>query len=154
MEDIPLFGRIVASLKALGILWFVSGIAFGAHFRDVSASFLFFFWSMPYFAAGWVLAGIPVIAIGSRVLKIPVFVLGILGAAVGFFVILFFPLLDWTIHLMRPVAGVRYGLDLRWSYLIGWPGFCASLGAGGMIIYRWLFSRAGAAGWGAIPPPD
>jgi hypothetical protein len=109
MEDIPLFGRIVASLKALGILWFVSGIAFGAHFRDVSASFLFFFWSMPYFAAGWVLAGIPVIAIGSRVLKIPVFVLGILGAAVGFFVILFFPLLDWTIHLLRPVAGVRYG---------------------------------------------
>ena len=67
---------------------------------------------------------------------------------------LIFPLLDWTIHLLRPVAGVRYGLDLRWSYLIGWPGFCASLGAGGMIIYRWLFSRAGAAGWGAIPPPE
>jgi hypothetical protein len=146
MENIPIFNRIATSLEALGIVWFVSGIAFGAHFRDVSASLLFFFWSVPFFAAGWILAGIPIIAMGSRILKIPVFVLGILGAAVGFFVILFFPLLDWTIHLLRPVAGVRYGLDLRWSYLIGWPAFCAALGAGGMIIYRWLFSRMGAVG--------
>jgi hypothetical protein len=106
MEDIPLFGRIVASLKALGILWFVSGIAFGAHFRDVSASFLFFFWSMPYFAAGWVLAGIPVIAIGSRVLKICAWDFGSCSRILRD---LIFPLLDWTIHLLRPVAGVRYG---------------------------------------------
>ncbi len=154
MGDIPLFGRIVASLKALGILWCISGIAVGAYFKDLSASFLVFIWSMPYFAAGWILAGIPVIAIGSRVLKIPFFVLGILGATVGFFVILFFPLLELTIHLLHPVAGVSYGLDLHWSYLAGWPGFCASLGAGGMILYRWLFSRAEAAGWGAISRPE
>jgi hypothetical protein len=154
MGDIPLFGRIVASLKALGIVWFISGIAVGAYFRDLSAIFLVFVWSVPFFAAGWILAGIPVVAIGSRVLKVPFFVLGILGAAVGFFMILFAPLLDWTMHLLHPVAGVRYGFALHWSYLIGWPGFCASLGAGGMIMYRWLFSRAEATGWGAIPRPE
>ena len=154
MQDIPLFGRVVASLKALGILWLISGIAISAYYRDLSALFLVFVWSVPLFAAGWVLAGLPLIAIGNRVLKIPVIVLGILGAAAGCFVISLFPLWDWAMHLLHPVAGVRYGLDLRWSYLIGWPAYCAFLGAGGMIMYRWLFSRAEAAGWGAIPPPE
>jgi hypothetical protein len=149
----PLFGRIVVSLKALGISWFISGIAAGAYYKNPEVSFLVFVWSAPYFAAGWILAGIPAIVIDRRVLKIPFFVLGILGATVGSFVILFSPLLDWTIHLLHPIAGVRYSLAFNWSYLIGWPGFCASLGAGGMIMYRWLFSRAEAARWRTISPP-
>jgi hypothetical protein len=31
-------------------------------------------------------------------------------------------------------------IHLPWAYLMGWPAFCAALGAGGTILYRWLFS--------------
>jgi len=128
--------RIEVSLRALGIVWFVSGIAFGVHFRDAFASCLFFFWSMPFFIVGWLVTGIPVVAMGNQIFRIPKIILAVSGAVLGIFVTLLPFELDWAISL-----GAKH-FRLGWSDFKGWPAFGAGIGAGGVILYVWLLSRA------------
>ena len=76
--------RIWSSLIALAICWFSGGIALGIAIHDLRGIFLFFIWSIPFFAVGWLLVGLPVILLGDRVLRVPVLVMGIAGAFAGF----------------------------------------------------------------------
>jgi len=127
--------RIARSIGALAICWFVSGVALGLRIWDIRATFLFFFWSLPLFAVGWMLVGIPIIAMGSRILRIPKLLLGIAGAIAGASVILLPTVIGWAISL-----GTEHFV-LNWTYLKGWPAFGAAIGAGGLTLYSWLFSR-------------
>jgi hypothetical protein len=136
MADIRLARRIKLSLVALAISWLLSGLALSVHFRLGMDSFVFFFWSVPLFAMGWVLLGIPVIVMGTQILKLPRVVLGVSGAAVGIFIMLLPVEIEWMISL----GAKPFKLD--WSILKGWPGFGAAIGAGGMLFYHWLLSRA------------
>jgi hypothetical protein len=129
--------RIANSLEAIGICWVVSGIASGLRFRDPRVSVLFFLWSLPFFAVGWVLVGIPIIAMGNRILRIPKIFLGIAGAIAGAFVILF------PIFVVSVISrGTVDFAGWRWSSLKSWPAFGAGIGACAVILYRWLLSRA------------
>jgi hypothetical protein len=146
--------RIYISIEAIGICWFISGIASGVRFRDPEVSFLVFLWSLPIFAFGWVLVGIPIIAMGNRILRVPKILLGITGAIAGGLVMLF-PTFDVTVISRISFAG------LRWSSLNGWPTFGAGIGASGVIIYSWLLSReikrskrAKGVGQGGEAPPQ
>src|SRR5260370_1868269 len=141
MANATLTTRIGISLEALFATWFVCGVFTGLHFRDFGISLLFLFWSVPFFAVGWILAGIPIIALGNLILRIPTIILGIAGAMAGVFVILLFPVIEWVSYLINPVPGITHSIYLPWSDLMGWPAFCAALGAGGTILYRWLLSR-------------
>ena len=81
--DVPLHDRIIVSVAALAICWLVSGVGFGLYLRDPKGSVVFFIWSVPFFAAGWAVMGIPVIAMDNRILKVPKLLLGLAGAVVG-----------------------------------------------------------------------
>jgi hypothetical protein len=142
MATVTLTTRIRISLVALAATWFVCGVSTGLHFLDPAISLLFLFWSVPFFAVAWILTGVPLIAMGNLALKIPTVLLGIAGAMAGVFVILLLPMLEWVRYLIRPVPGFTHSIDLPWSYLKGWPAFCALLGAGGTVLYRCLLSRA------------
>jgi hypothetical protein len=132
----PLLIRIANSIEAIGICWFVSGIASGLRFRDPRVSFLFFLWSLPFLAVGWVLVGIPIIAMGNRILKIPKIFLGIVGAIAGAFIILF------PIFVVSVISrGTVDFAGWRWSSLKSWPAFGAAIGACAVSLYRWLLSR-------------
>ncbi len=61
--------------------------------------------------------GIPIIAMGNLILRIPTIILGIAGAMAGVFVILLLPVLDWVRYLINPVPGNTHSIDLPWSYL-------------------------------------
>src|ERR1700747_220368 len=115
MADIDLTTRVETSFFALAIAWFLSGIAFGLRFWDARACSLFFLWSMPFFAVGWVLLGIPVIAMGTRILEHSHIVLGVSGAIAGLCIMLL-PTV-WMIAL----GAIQFKLD--WSILKGLPGF-------------------------------
>jgi hypothetical protein len=132
----PLLIRIANSIEAIGICWFVSGIASGLRFRDPRISFLFFLWSLPFFAVAWVLVGIPIIAMGNRILRIPPILLGIAGAIAGAFVIIF----PFFVLAVISRGTVNFA-GWRWSSLKGWPAFGAGIGASGVILYSWLLSR-------------
>jgi hypothetical protein len=135
MVNVTLPTRIANCIAALGICWFVSGIASGLCYRDARVSFLMFLWSVPFFVAGFVLVGIPIVAIGNRILKIPKILLGLAGAVGGAFVILLPALVLWAGSL----GSEHFRLD--WAYLKGWPAFGAGIGVSGVILYSWLLSR-------------
>ena len=128
--------RIASSLEALGLCWFVSGVATGLYIGDARGTFLFFFWSLPFFALGWALIGIPIIAMGNQILRISKTLLGVAGATAGAFVMLLPTWALWAISL-----GTEH-FRLDWAYLKGWPAFGAGIGGSGVILYRWLLSRA------------
>jgi hypothetical protein len=128
--------RIASSLAALGICWFVSGVATGLYIWDVRGTFLFFFWSLPFFVVGWTLVGIPIIVMGDQILRIPKALLGVAGATAGAMVMVLPTLVLWAISL-----GTQH-FRLDWAYLKGWPAFGAGIGAAGVILYGWLLSRA------------
>lgn len=136
MTNVSLTFRIACSLKALGICWLVSGLLFGSFFRDTRGFFLFFFWSVPFFVAGWILVGIPILAMGNRILKMPKIFLGIAGAVAGAFLILF-PFFVVSVISRGTVDFTGW----RWSSLKSGPAFGAGIGASGVILYRWLLSR-------------
>jgi hypothetical protein len=128
--------RIANSIEAIGICWFISGIAWGFLYRDPRVAFLFFFWSLPFLALAWVLVGIPLIAMGNRIIRIPKVFLGIGGAIAGTFVMLFFfvafsVIANGTINLK----------GFKWSFLKGWPAFAPGIGASVVILYSQLLSR-------------
>lgn len=133
--------RIAISLVALAIAWIVSGVATGWSLKDARAAFAFFLWSIPFFAAAWVVMGLPIIALGDRVLRVPQIVLGISGAAAGTLVMVFPALVVWTIS---PGSGPHFHWSAfrDWSYWKGWPAFGAAIGAGTTILYRWLLRWA------------
>ena len=129
--------RIAISLAALAICWFVSCIASGLRFQDPAVSVLLFIWSPPFFAVGWVLVGIPIIAMGNRILRIPPILLGIAGAIAGVFVIIF----PFFVLAVISRGTVNFA-GWRWSSLKSWPAFGAGIGACAVILYRWLLTRA------------
>jgi hypothetical protein len=128
--------RIASSFVALGISWFVSGVASGLYIWDVRGTFLFFLWSLPFFIVGWTLFGIPIIVMGDQILRIPMAFLGVAGAAAGAIVMLLPAFVLWAISL-----GTQH-FRLDWAYLKGWPAFGSGIGASGVILYGWLLSRA------------
>ena len=134
MAGTSIGARISISLAALGIMWFVSGVGLGLRAGDGMASFAFFLWSIPLFLVGWVLLGIPVVAMGDRIYQAPTIVLGIAGAIAGALVMFLPAMIIWTVS-----SGVEhFNIDL--PYLKGWPSFGAAIGAGAAILYRWMLS--------------
>jgi hypothetical protein len=113
---------------------FLSGIALDIRVWDARSCYLFFIWSVPFFVVGWILFGIPMIAMGTQILKLSPVVLGVSGAIAGFF-IMFLPT-GW----MVVIGAIQF--KLNWSMLNGWSGFGAIIGAGAMFFYRWLLPRA------------
>ena len=142
MATVTLTTRIGISLVALAVTWLVCGVSTALRFLDPEVALLFFLWSVPFFAVAWIVTGVPIIAMGNLALRIPTVLVALAGALGGVFV-LFLPLmLEWARDLTSPVPGVTRSIHLPWSYLKGWPAFCALLGACGTVLYRWLLSRA------------
>src|SRR3984957_7346327 len=141
MSNGKLSTRIQISLIALAATYIVGGVFVGFCFWDVRIFLMFLFWSLPFFAVAWIVAGVPIVASGNVVLRIPVILVLVAGAAAGVFIVLLLPLVDWIKYLLWPTPGISRSISLPWSYLKGWPAFCAALGAGGAALYRWLLSR-------------
>lgn len=128
--------RIWSSLIALAICWFSGGIALGIAIHDLRGIFLFFIWSIPFFAAGWILVGLPVILLGDRVLRVPVLVMGVAGAAAGF-----------LLMCLPFVLGALF-LGLNGKFKMDWNSSEAKLteigiglGACAMMLYRLMLAR-------------
>lgn len=137
MERIALRIRIVVSLIAVGVTWFLSSVAFSLYYRDIRALYAFSIWSIPFFVVGWVFLGIPTIALSAQLLLTPALVLGlgITGAVAGGMI------------MLAPGAFARWSspqthwVPFAWTDLTGWPAFGAAIGAGGLLLYGWLLSR-------------
>jgi hypothetical protein len=140
MSNVKLSTRIQISLIALAATYIAGDVSVGFRFWDLQISLLFLIWSLPFFAVAWIVTGVPIIAAGNLVLRIPLILVVLAGAAAGVFVLLLLPLVEWVKYLIWPTPGISRSISLPWSYLVGWPAFCAALGAGGTMLYRGLLS--------------
>jgi len=130
--------RIIASLKALAICWVLTAAAIGIYTHDIAAFYTSLLWSLPLLGVGWILAGLPLISVGGRVLRWPVVLVAVIGAVGGVVVILLPTAMLWAYS-----RGTEH-FRLDWAYLRRWPLFCAGIGACGASVYYWLLARAAA----------
>lgn len=141
MPRTALKARIGISLTALGGTWLLAGVAVSFYYKDVRALVDCWIWSTPFFAAGWVVFGIPLIALSERIPIVPAasLLLGVAGALVGGLV------------MLSPAIYVRWmspnhWVPFAWTDLTGWPAAGAGAGSAGALFYWWLLSRYDSPG--------
>ena len=96
---------------------------------------LWLMWSSVFFAAGWVLVGLPLIALGERARQMPVAMLLAVGW-LGGMMLLLLP----NIIVRWSTPQVHY-VPFTWEMLLGWPSLEGALGAVTVAVYRVLLSR-------------
>jgi hypothetical protein len=141
MSNARLSTRIQISLIALAAMYIACAVSAGLRYWDLQIFLLFLFWSVPFFVVAWIVTGLPVVAAGNLFLRVPVILVALAGAAAGVLVVSLLPLIKWIKYLIWPTPGESRYISLPWSYLMGWPAFCAALGAAGTVLYRSLLSR-------------
>jgi hypothetical protein len=137
VASIALRTRIGLSLTAVGVTWLLSGVAFSIYYRDTRALYVFWIWSVPFFAVGWVIVGIPMIALSYQRPLTPgsSLILGITGALAGGMIMLA------PGALARWISPQTHFVPFAWTELTGWPAFGAASGAAGPLFDSWLLSK-------------
>jgi hypothetical protein len=137
VAKIALKARIGFSLTAVGVTWLLSGIAFSIYCRDVRALVAFLTWSVPFFALGWVIVGIPLIGLSDQLPLTRGFslILAISGSLAGGVIMLA------PGALARWMSPQSHFVPFSLADLTGWPAFGAAIGATAMLFYGWLLSR-------------
>jgi hypothetical protein len=111
--SVSLRRRISCSLEALGIAWLISGIVFTIVVKGPNTIPAWLIWGTSFFLAAWVLVGLPVVALGDRILRMNILLLTIL-AGIGGAVVMLLPI------ILTKVLATRGGY--RWSWSLG--DFC------------------------------
>lgn len=139
MDRLPVRARMVASACALGSVWLLSALGFTIYLRDGRGFSLWLIWSSVFFVAGWILIGLPLIALGERARRFPIVFLLAVGW-LGGMVLLLLP--TFIVRWMTPE--VHYA-PLSWKMVSGWPSLGGTLGAGTVALYRLFLSRSVSA---------
>jgi hypothetical protein len=150
VAKIALRTRLGFSLTAVGAAWLLSGIAFSLYLRDINALLGFWIWSIPFFAVGWVIVGIPLAALDYQRPLTPgsSLILGITGAVAGGMIMLA------PAAIARLTSPQMHFVPFTWSELAGWPALGAAIGAAGPLFYSWLLSRYVSSGKKSLQDPD
>lgn len=106
--------RIFCSFKALGISWVVTGTIFCIIVKGPSTISFWFIWGSLVFAVGWLLVGLPLVALGERALRVPFLTLTLAGG-LGGALVMFLPAIIFCFYL-QPGTHWKYSLDsLKWE---------------------------------------
>jgi hypothetical protein len=128
--SISLRRRISCSLEALSIAWLISGILFVIVVKGPNTISAWLIWGTFFFLAGWMLVGLPVVALGERILRMSLPLLMLL-AGIGGAVVMLLPI------VLTKVLATKGGY--RWSWSIGdfgWPGVAFAIAAPTGWLYR------------------
>lgn len=130
--------RLSCSLAAAGIAWLISGIVFVLVGKGPSAVSAWLIWGTGAFGTGWLFVGLPLVAVGDKVLRINKALLMIAGGAGGVLVI---ELPAVVVQLLTP------GVHFVWSFRdLIWPGLAFAIAAPATWLYRTLLRFRTPAG--------
>ncbi|HET7216016.1 MAG TPA: hypothetical protein VFL79_20670 [Terriglobia bacterium] len=128
--------RLACSFKALGIMWFVSGIMFCLIVKGPSTVSFWCIWGSAFFVLGWLFVGLPIVALGERILRAS-FLLLIFAGGLGGSVVMALPAIFFG-HSLPPGAHWAHSFnDLKWE---GIAFVAAALTTG--LYYRFLRHEA------------
>ncbi|MGH9772574.1 MAG: hypothetical protein ACRD4Q_12910 [Candidatus Acidiferrales bacterium] len=132
--------RLLCSLLALAVIWTVSGIAFTslAGGRHLLTAWLV--WGTAIFLVGWVVVGLPVVALGDRVASRKYLPVVSLSSGLGGAFFLFLP------DLVARFTGRVYSYEWSLADLV-WPAIGFSMAAATALMY-WILLRRFPAGSG------
>ena len=128
--SVSLRRRVSCSLEALSVAWLISGSVFAVFVQGPNTISAWLIWGTFFFLAGWMLVGLPVIALGDRVLRMNLLLLMIV-AGIGGAVVMLLPI---VFTKMLATSG-----GYRWSWSLGdflWPGAAFSIAAPTGWLYR------------------
>lgn len=128
--------RIACSFKAMGITWFISGTIFCIVVKGPGTVFFWCIWGSAFFALGWLLVGLPLVALGERILRAPFLLLALAGG-LGGALVMALPAIVFG-HYLPPGAHWKHSFDdLKWE---GIAFVIAALATG--LYYRFLRHEA------------
>jgi hypothetical protein len=106
--------RVACSFKALGITWFVSGTIFCLIVKGPDTLSFWCIWGSAFFALGWFLVGLPLLAFGERIFHAPLLLL-IFAGGLGGALVMALPAIVFGYYL-PPGAHWKHSLnDLKWE---------------------------------------
>jgi hypothetical protein len=128
--SVPLRRRISCSLDAAGIAWLISGVVFAVVIKGPGTISAWLIWGTFFFLSGWMLVGLPIIALGDKILRMSrllvMIVAGTGGAAVMLLPIAF-----------TKISATKGGYP--WPWYLGdflWPGVAFSIATPTGWLYR------------------
>jgi hypothetical protein len=130
---VPLRRRISSSLKAVSIVWLISGTVFAVVIRGPSTITAWLIWGTFFFLSGWILVGLPLIALGDRILRMSCLLL-MLVVGTGGALVMELPVIITTLVDTR--AGYRWSWSLE---NFRWPGVAFAIAAtAGWLYHKFL----------------
>jgi hypothetical protein len=127
---LPLRRRISCSLKAVSIAWLISGTVFVVVIRGPGTITAWLIWGTPFFLAGWILVGLPFVALGDRILRMNRLLL-MLVAGTGGALVMELPV------VLTMLVDTRPGYRWVWSLeTFRWPGMAFAIAATAGWLYR------------------
>ena len=102
-------------------------------------------WGTMVFAVGWIVVGLPIIALGDRVSRIPYMIVALVGGLGGAFAIDLPGLLFW-LFANEPVQPGQTNTGLLAGIIsgaaLGWDGIAFAIAAPASVLYRMFLGRA------------
>ena len=134
---VPLRRRISCSLSAAGIAWLISGSVFVVVGRGPGIISAWLIWGTLFILAGWIIVGLPLVALGDKILRIGR-LLVMLIAGMGGALVMGLP--SFFTMLVTTYAGYR----MSWSWSLGdlgWPTIAFAIAAPTGWLYRKLLQE-------------
>jgi hypothetical protein len=123
------------SLSAAGIAWLISGIVFVVVVRGPAVIWGWLIWGTLFILAGWIIVGLPLVALGDKILRIGR-LLVMLIAGIGGALVMELP--SFFIMLATTNAGYRWSWSLG---DLGWPTIAFAIAAPTGWLYRKLLQE-------------
>jgi hypothetical protein len=118
-------------LKSLGATWLVSGLVFCAFIRGPGTVSAWIIWGSLIFIVGWLVVGLPLIALGDRIFRVPFALVVCAGGLVA------------ALLMLSPNLVVRFvGPQSHWVPFaiqdLAWPSVAFGVAAFATALYCFL----------------
>jgi len=127
--------RLTISLKSLGCSWLISGLIFCMIVKGPGTIWAWAIWGSGVFIAGWALIALPIVALGDRLLVVPLAGVTVVGGFAG------------ALLMLSPNLAVRLASPrLHWAPFslqdLTWPSLAFGIAAFATTLYCLLLKKS------------
>jgi hypothetical protein len=133
--------RVACSFRALALVWLISGVVFCFAVKGPGTLVVWIIYGTFFFMVGWILVGLPLIAMGNRVCHVPALSFAALAGLCGSFIVELPTLIIYILSLSRGPQ------RLTWAFSdLVLPSAAFSVAASVAVLYRTFLIKKGRPG--------